>query len=807
MNRLYLCAFLLLPFLAVAQECPPAQYQKLLKEADAASKKGDFKLAINKLNSAKTCQPTKGDEVDKKILAVFDEVNKQREKAEQNEKEAKRQKELAQKNAKEADAQRKKVEVQRDSTIAQRKVADQEKSNALRQARAAKNLALVAIARDTNPTFALQAAYYNRQAHPENTNAAVAFAQLYGDSILGFYSETKKYHRGYVLKLAMADQGKKLLSVGEYANVNVRDLASDKVTELFRFPGQASNIGVAVSPDAKSIVMGLFSQEPFFWNEKEGFLRIPNADASTGGMAFSPNGQYFAIGGPDNSILILSNPGLKLKQQLKGHQGGIRALAFSPDSKYLLSGSNDKSIILWDIERGTVKQTMKGHLNHPTTLAFSPDGKRAASGSFDKTVKIWDLQNGQLVATLDAHKNPVLEVAFSPDGAWLLTASGDGQALLWDAETLKMKRKCLGHGGPVSSIVFTPDSKMFYTGARDGSIRRWDIARNLLFRTYPNVKDASFSDDSRNILLGNKDASASIRRVETDSLLHTIDCFGTSPVAYLPDKKSVWIGKSLWDIKTGKEIRWFNVSGLEKVAISPDGKTALLAANLEPEKLVDLTTRNVVHTFTEHQAQTNDIDFTSSGKQLLLAGSDVITVWDVSKKALVFQRSTHDAVLGARFSPDGRTIVAGFDGGAMELMDAATGKTIREFPDQPFQVNNVGFSPDGKSIVSGKASGNMTVWDIASGLPLQSFPISTVKTVFAPDGDNLLATSTNGPINVQLWRTYTWILKHRIQGYSFAELHEKGVQLEPEALLQLWEAGGQLTSDELKLIGKTASKR
>lgn len=810
-KSLFLLGALSMPSLVLAQDCTLAQYQKLLKEADAAAQKGEYDLAINKLQSAKTCQPARAEEVDKKILTVFNEVNSQKKKAEQNAKEALRQKELAQKSAREADIQRKQAEAQRDSTNAQRKLADQEKNNAKRQARAAENLALIGMARDSNPTFALQAAYYNWQKHPENNNAAVGFAQLYGDTMLGFYDEMKKYHRGYVLKLGMAKQGTKLLSVGEHGNVEIRDLLKDTVTNLFR--GSGSTTGTAIAPDGKSIVMGDFQRSPFFWNEETGHSGIPGASSNGEGMAFSQDSRFLAISDEAGTILIFSSPDLKVKQRLKGHTGRISALAFSPDGKQLLSGSGDRTVILWDIESGLALYTMKGHANHPKTVAFSPNGKQAASGSFDSTVRVWDLQTGKLITILEAHKLPVIEVAYSPDGAFLLTAGGDGQAILWDATTLKMKKRCIGHGGPVSSIVFTPDSKMFYTGGRDGTIRTWHITQEPL-RIYDTEGDACFSPDSRYLLLSNVKNVAEIRQVNDNALAWKLDhLYSRSPVAFAPDNNSVWIGVSLWNVKTGKENHEFYLGALDKVALSPDGKKVLMIRDSDRPVLAELGTKKVLHDFQEFKGSARSGGFSKNGQRLMIAGRDggnsgAILVWDVSKSSIVNQITIPGRhIMSAALSPDGNSVVIGCDGGDLQVVDVTTGTAIKQFLRQTSLVYNVDFSPDGKSILSENLNGQTTEWNLDTQLPLQKIHHGSRPT-YAPDGNWIMTFGRyqDEKKYIRIWPTYKWLLQHQIYQYSLLQLREKGVRLEIEDLMQLWEDRTKLTSEELKLIGKTAHK-
>ncbi len=78
---------LLLPALSSAQDCLPGRYRQLIQEANQAAfgKNPDYELAINKLLSAKTCQPDSEAVVNVRIVEVFKEVNRQRALAVRNE--------------------------------------------------------------------------------------------------------------------------------------------------------------------------------------------------------------------------------------------------------------------------------------------------------------------------------------------------------------------------------------------------------------------------------------------------------------------------------------------------------------------------------------------------------------------------------------------------------------------------------------------------------------------------------------------------------------------------------------------------
>jgi WD40 repeat protein len=52
------------------------------------------------------------------------------------------------------------------------------------------------------------------------------------------------------------------------------------------------------------------------------------------------------------------------------------------------------------------------------------------------------------------------------------------------------------------------------------------------------------------------------------------------------------------------------------------------------------------------------------------------------------------------FSPDGKILASGSDGGEIGLWEVPTGKAIRKLQAHPWQVTYLSFSPDGKHLAS-----------------------------------------------------------------------------------------------------------
>jgi WD40 repeat protein len=64
------------------------------------------------------------------------------------------------------------------------------------------------------------------------------------------------------------------------------------------------------------------------------------------------------------------------------------------------------------------------------------------------------------------------------------------------------------------------------------------------------------------------------------------------------------------------------------------------------------------------------------------------------------------------YSPDGKIVAAGTEGGELALWDTATGKLHSDVPDQRGYILSLVFTSDGKNLVSTNREGEVRCWDV-----------------------------------------------------------------------------------------------
>jgi WD40 repeat protein len=104
------------------------------------------------------------------------------------------------------------------------------------------------------------------------------------------------------------------------------------------------------------------------------------------------------------------------------------------------------------------------------------------------------------------------------------------------------------------------------------------------------------------------------------------------------------------------------------------------------------------------------------------------------------------------FSPDGRTLAAGDDGGGIGLWDVATRRKSATLA-QGHPVRSVAFSHDGPALVTGDSWGKASIWNTADGHLFASLAEGTAVTslAFSPHA-HVLAIAGQNSSNISLLR-------------------------------------------------------
>lgn len=323
----------------------------------------------------------------------------------------------------------------------------------------------------------------------------------------------------------------------------------------------------------------------------------------------------------------------------------------------------------------------------------------------------------------------VTAVAFLGPGR-LAAGNGQGRILLFDlpdgAAPVPV-RVLEGHTNAVTALV-APGGRLV-SASYDHTLRWWDAA--------------GAAEGTAELKLGRKmkkGAPAPVA-VEVQKRARVADAHAewvrtlAAGTAHLlsGDDQGVAI---LWDAAEPREVRRLQVPGwLRAVALSPDSRLALTC-----------------------EYAPRYAGFPNAIKLWDLAAGSVKA--DLSKD---FKKGDRVTGMGAAaFSPDGKLVAIGqggeVDGGAKAyLLDAETGKKLRELPGHQYGVTGLSFNPDGTLLASAGRDTVVRLWGVADGKLVKElgkprggqFKDWIHSAAFSPDGRRLAAGDMAGQLH--LW--------------------------------------------------------
>jgi len=223
--------------------------------------------------------------------------------------------------------------------------------------------------------------------------------------------------------------GDRVVFSGGDGDIRRAVLSSGAPWELCRGASQHP-ASIAVDPRSGAIVATTHANTVLGWSRESSTPRFELTAPESYATAFQPDGECFAVGGQDGSLVLRNARTGEVVRSLGSADAPVNALAFANRSPRIAVGTG-RSVLVRSTETGELVAELSGHDNLLTTVAFSPTDDRIATGSVDKTVRLWNARTGDLLLTLREHLSGVTAVAFSPDGTVLASASKDGTLRLY----------------------------------------------------------------------------------------------------------------------------------------------------------------------------------------------------------------------------------------------------------------------------------------------------------------------------------------------------------------------------------------
>ncbi len=309
-----------------------------------------------------------------------------------------------------------------------------------------------------------------------------------------------------------------------------------------------------------------------------------------------------------------------------------------------------------------------------TSLDYSPDGALLAISGYHE-VLLHKADGSELVARLIGLSERIQSLAFSPDGKWLAVAGGSparfGEIQIWNVAERKLALSVPMTYDTLYGVSWSTDGTRVAFGCGDNTVRAIDAktGQQVLFQGAHSdwVLGTAFSTDSSHLVSVSRDRSMKLIEVATQRFVDNITSItpgalkgGLAAVARHPKKDEVVVGGADGAPKTFRIYR-------------PDGKARQIGDDF-----------NLIRAYDPLPGRIYSVEYSSDGERIVAGSSSdetgEIRVYEAASGRLISKYEGQPGpIYSVRFSRDGKQVAAGGFSGKVILLDAQTGKLIKEF--------------------------------------------------------------------------------------------------------------------------------
>ena len=502
-------------------------------------------------------------------------------------------------------------------------------------------------------------------------------------------------------------------------------------------------------------------------------------------VAFSPDGQYFAVG-TSIGFWLYELPTLSPIALLDTARG-TSAIGFSADSRRVVTYTFVENLKVWDVQSGTcVTQIEIPDKQQCPRPVFSQDGQRIIVASYERNGKIytWCAHTGeQLNATEIGETYGIYPFLFSQDRNLLAGRKRERDSdpesiLVWHVETGEQIACFTGYSERMSNLCFSPDGKYLTAGSADGTMRIWDIESGQLATTHTDYGDAEmfpyYSPKEGLIAAAISNREVEVWHIDQNKKIDTFEHRGNSwHVCFSEDGAQLAVASpseiKIWTKSSNTLLTLHgHIPTMDTLVFSDDEKTLAAGFWRDNVLLWDVASRRSYRPHGEKLPGTSHNVYRSpNGKIISINSSENnLNVWEVGKNEPIVELIGPEGGLGRAkaFSPTGHRIASADENDNIHIWERSGSESWEKHTtisnDEEFTCGllasptGLAFSPDGKRLASISRSEDWKacLWDVDSGkqifeLPLTPRPSRDGRYIYTYRGyDTGIAFSPRGDI-------------------------------------------------------------
>ncbi len=218
----------------------------------------------------------------------------------------------------------------------------------------------------------------------------------------------------------------------------------------------------------------------------------------------------------------------------------------------------------------------------------------------------------------------------------------------------------------------------------------------------------------------------------------------------------------LWEPATGREVKRIPLPApAASLALSKDGRFALIGLTDGPILHIDLETGQLVKTLKGHRGMVSWVSFDADEQEVYSTGSDgTIRPWKLrAGKQRAELRVENGRARGGALFPGGRRLITGDERGLLQIWDLQDNKAIKRLQALDGRlIDSVSLSDDGRQVLVA-GIGGVRLYDLETGETVRRFQTDPereeiVQAVVSPDGQRMLTANIRDG-KVRLWNYQT----------------------------------------------------